>query len=173
MRSKPKLVTGLRRAALAVSLGALALVGTSVLAAADSGPSQHAKGQFDASTNSYSVVADDDLSAIGARFGTTVGDLEKLNKLTADQIEVGQKIKIAAQAGTVAESDGKKPNIMFIMADDIGIMNVGAYHRGLMVGETPNIDRIANEAACSWTITLCRAAPRVGPPSSPGCIRSA
>jgi arylsulfatase len=31
----------------------------------------------------------------------------------------------------------EKPNILFIMGDDIGIMNVGAYHRGLMVGETP------------------------------------
>lgn len=31
----------------------------------------------------------------------------------------------------------KKPNILFIMGDDIGIMNVGAYHQGLMVGETP------------------------------------
>ncbi|MEO8739247.1 MAG: arylsulfatase [Casimicrobiaceae bacterium] len=40
-----------------------------------------------------------------------------------------------------------KPNILFIMGDDIGIMNVGAYHRGLMVGETPNIDRIAQEGA--------------------------
>ncbi|MEO8347229.1 MAG: sulfatase-like hydrolase/transferase, partial [Betaproteobacteria bacterium] len=41
----------------------------------------------------------------------------------------------------------QKPNILFIMGDDIGIMNVGAYHRGLMVGETPNIDRIAQEGA--------------------------
>ena len=40
-----------------------------------------------------------------------------------------------------------KPNILFIMGDDIGIMNVGAYHQGLMVGETPNIDRLANEGA--------------------------
>jgi len=31
------------------------------------------------------------------------------------------------------------------MGDDIGIMNVGAYHQGLMVGETPNIDRLAKE----------------------------
>ena len=42
-------------------------------------------------------------------------------------------------------ASGKKPNILFIMGDDIGIMNVGAYHRGIMVGETPNIDRIAHE----------------------------
>ena len=40
-----------------------------------------------------------------------------------------------------------KPNILFIMGDDIGIMQPGIYHRGLMVGETPNIDRIGNEGA--------------------------
>ena len=40
-----------------------------------------------------------------------------------------------------------KPNILFIMGDDIGWMQPSVYHRGLMVGETPNIDRIANEGA--------------------------
>ena len=40
-----------------------------------------------------------------------------------------------------------KPNIMFIMADDIGWMQVGAYHSGLALGETPNIDRLAKEGA--------------------------
>ncbi len=38
-----------------------------------------------------------------------------------------------------------KPNILLIMADDIGWFNVGAYHRGVMGGATPNIDRIAVE----------------------------
>ena len=33
------------------------------------------------------------------------------------------------------------------MGDDIGIMQPSIYHRGLMVGETPNIDRIGNEGA--------------------------
>ena len=51
----------------------------------------------------------------------------------------------AATEAKEAKPNEAKPNIMFIMADDIGIMNVGAYHRGLMVGETPNIDRIAKE----------------------------
>jgi len=46
-----------------------------------------------------------------------------------------------------AADPSDKPNILFIMGDDIGIMNVGAYHQGLMVGETPNIDRLANEGA--------------------------
>jgi arylsulfatase len=38
-----------------------------------------------------------------------------------------------------------KPNILFIMGDDIGWMQPSIYHRGLMVGETPNIDRIGHE----------------------------
>ena len=44
-------------------------------------------------------------------------------------------------------ADAKKPNILFIMGDDIGWMQPSVYHRGLMVGETPNIDRIAKEGA--------------------------
>src|SRR5262245_53009288 len=41
----------------------------------------------------------------------------------------------------------QKPNILFIMGDDIGWMQPGCYHRGLMVGETPTIDRIGQEGA--------------------------
>ena len=48
---------------------------------------------------------------------------------------------------SLVQAAPKKPNILFIMGDDIGIMNVGAYHQGLMVGETPNIDRLAKEGA--------------------------
>ena len=40
-----------------------------------------------------------------------------------------------------------QPNILFIMGDDIGWMQPSIYHRGLAVGETPNIDRIGNEGA--------------------------
>ena len=39
----------------------------------------------------------------------------------------------------------QKPNIVVIMGDDIGMWNIGAYHRGMMAGRTPNIDRIAAE----------------------------
>ena len=46
-----------------------------------------------------------------------------------------------------AQAPAQKPNIMFIMGDDIGWMQPSIYHRGLMVGETPNIDRIGNEGA--------------------------
>ena len=45
------------------------------------------------------------------------------------------------------QQPAQKPNILFIMGDDIGWMQPSIYHRGLMVGETPNIDRIGNEGA--------------------------
>jgi arylsulfatase len=50
-------------------------------------------------------------------------------------------------AGTPSLAQAQRPNIMFIMGDDIGWMQPGIYHRGLMVGETPNIDKIGNEGA--------------------------
>ena len=46
-----------------------------------------------------------------------------------------------------AQQPAQKPNILFIMGDDIGWMQPSIYHQGLMVGETPNIDRIGNEGA--------------------------
>lgn len=42
---------------------------------------------------------------------------------------------------------GKKPNILFIMGDDIGWFNVSAYNMGMMGYRTPNIDRIGKEGA--------------------------
>ena len=50
-------------------------------------------------------------------------------------------------AATMAQGAEKKPNILFIMGDDIGWMQPSIYHSGLMVGETPNIDRIGREGA--------------------------
>ncbi len=44
-----------------------------------------------------------------------------------------------------ARAQDKKPNILVIMGDDIGIENVSAYSAGLMGYETPNIDRIGRE----------------------------
>ncbi len=47
--------------------------------------------------------------------------------------------------GTAARGSEKQPNIIFIMGDDIGWYNVGAYHQGIMAGRTPNLDRLAAE----------------------------
>jgi Sulfatase len=52
-----------------------------------------------------------------------------------------------AATNAPATAQQPKPNILFIMGDDIGWMQPSIYHRGLMVGETPNIDRIGNEGA--------------------------
>ena len=41
----------------------------------------------------------------------------------------------------------KKPNILVIWGDDIGIANLSCYTHGLMGYRTPNIDRVANLAA--------------------------
>src|SRR5436190_8352157 len=52
---------------------------------------------------------------------------------------------IAALVAVTAKAQDKKPNILVIMGDDIGMWNIGAYHRGLMAGKTPNLDKIAKE----------------------------
>src|SRR5258708_10733264 len=43
------------------------------------------------------------------------------------------------------QAQEKKPNILVIMGDDVGWFNVGAYHRGIMSGKTPNLDKLAAE----------------------------
>jgi len=44
-----------------------------------------------------------------------------------------------------AGKNGKKPNIVVIMGDDVGWFNVGAYHQGIMAGKTPNLDKLASQ----------------------------
>ena len=46
-----------------------------------------------------------------------------------------------------AQAKTDKPNILVIWGDDIGWSNISAYHRGMLGGSTPNIDRIAQEGA--------------------------
>ena len=50
-----------------------------------------------------------------------------------------------ASAQKRAPAQGKKPNILFIMGDDVGWFNIGAYHRGIMSGKTPNLDKLASQ----------------------------
>ena len=54
---------------------------------------------------------------------------------------------IAMTVSAPAAAQQQKPNILVIMADDIGVWNISAYHRGMMGGSTPNIDSIAKEGA--------------------------
>src|SRR5262249_38500569 len=56
----------------------------------------------------------------------------------------------------------QKPNILFIMGDDIGWMQPSIYHQGLMVGETPNIDRIGHEGGKFMDYVAMRSSPSGG-----------
>ena len=80
---------------------------------------------------------------------------------------------IVASAPAGAQQQ-QKPNILFIMGDDIGWMQPSIYHRGLMVGETPNIDKIGQRRRDVHRL-LRRAElhRRDATPSSPACIRCA
>jgi arylsulfatase A-like enzyme len=65
--------------------------------------------------------------------------------LEAAVVIAGFTILAATASANPARPAGSKPNILFIMGDDIGWMQPSIYHRGLMVGETPSIDRIGRE----------------------------
>jgi arylsulfatase A-like enzyme len=57
------------------------------------------------------------------------------------------RVEVAQAQQRPAASSGRKPNILFIMGDDIGWFNISAYNMGVMGYRTPNIDRIGKEGA--------------------------
>ena len=65
----------------------------------------------------------------------------KTGMIAAAGLTLGLALSGAANAQTTV----RPPNIVVIMGDDIGMWNIGAYHRGLMAGRTPNLDKIAKE----------------------------
>lgn len=93
----------------------------------------------------------------------------KLNSETILHLNAGQFIKFASERRLVLNhfvkrvcagflgiaalltaspglcADTRQPNIIFIMGDDIGWFNIGAYHNGMMAGRTPNLDKMAQE----------------------------
>jgi len=62
---------------------------------------------------------------------------------------LGLLISLTVGIAAVAPASGQqqKPNILVIMADDIGYWNISVYNHGMMGYRTPNIDRIAEEGA--------------------------
>ena len=77
----------------------------------------------------------------------TIGDvMKRLNRLGAALLATA--FSVGAPPCFAQQSTSQtKPNILVIMADDIGYWNVSDYNRGMMGYLTPNIDRIANEGA--------------------------
>ena len=45
----------------------------------------------------------------------------------------------------MAKQEQKKPNILILWGDDIGIWNISHFSRGMMGYQTPNIDRVARK----------------------------
>ena len=70
---------------------------------------------------------------LGAGFRKTA-----LAALAVSSFVTGGSAIAHAQAATA-----KPPNILVIMGDDVGWFNIGAYHRGIMSGKTPNLDKLA------------------------------
>ncbi|MCP3391081.1 arylsulfatase [Bradyrhizobium sp. CCGB12] len=87
----------------------------------------------------------------------------------ASALSVGASVRMAqAQQPVPAQPTGRLPNVLAIMADDIGVFNVSAYHHGLMGGRTPNIDRIAGRAAfITGQIPMRTGLTAVGLPGAP------
>jgi arylsulfatase A-like enzyme len=54
-------------------------------------------------------------------------------------------VAVMAMSSPAAAQQQRQPNILVIMGDDVGWFNVGAYHRGMMSGKTPNLDKLASE----------------------------
>jgi arylsulfatase A-like enzyme len=61
------------------------------------------------------------------------------------QSAAGLTVGLAFSGAATAQTAAKPPNIVVVMGDDIGWFNVGAYHRGMMSGKTPNLDKLASE----------------------------
>ena len=82
-------------------------------------------------------------------------ELDRRNILRSGASLLALSVLGAGAAPTVSQAEGAaapnsqaaggKPNIIFIMGDDIGWFNIGAYHRGIMAGRTPNLDKLASE----------------------------
>ena len=64
--------------------------------------------------------------------------LKRLTRLTATAALLA--LPLAAPAALAQTS---KPNILFIMGDDIGFMQPSIYHRGLMVVPSPRLKKHA------------------------------
>src|SRR3954453_22484353 len=63
----------------------------------------------------------------------------------ATAISVVDRTRVAQAQQPAAAPSGRKPNILVIWGDDVGLANVSAYSFGLMGYKTPNIDRVARE----------------------------
>jgi hypothetical protein len=79
--------------------------------------------------------------------GLPTDDLRRRNRLTAaGTLAAALMLGLAASVDMTQAQQPRKPNIVFIMTDDVGWGDLGSYGGGVMRGApTPNLDRIAAE----------------------------
>ncbi len=75
--------------------------------------------------------------------GQTAKEPDCCSEGTSKSVLLAQASAATTTAKAAPASSGKKPNVVFIMGDDVGWFNIGAYHRGMMAGKTPNLDKMA------------------------------
>jgi arylsulfatase A-like enzyme len=68
-----------------------------------------------------------------------------LNSICSAMLLIAIALLSVAVVPTTAQAQQQRPNILFIMGDDIGWFNIGAYHQGIMSGKTPNLDKLASQ----------------------------
>ena len=100
-----------------------------------------AAGQFSAPTRADAASQTWESSGTSEPGESTCAEGAERGLLLASAEEPAVRQQATAQPGT----ERKKPNILVIFGDDIGITNISAYSDGLMGYATPNIDRIAKE----------------------------
>ena len=65
--------------------------------------------------------------------------------LALSALSGGEVVSSAQAQPQTPQASGQRPNILFIMGDDIGWFNLGSYHQGIMASRTPNLDKLASE----------------------------
>ncbi len=91
-----------------------------------------------------------DRSASAADAASPAASAESTQATCSTGVNKGNLLALASPPRTAASraqenAPTKKPNIVTIMSDDVGWFNIGAYHRGIMAGRTPNLDRLASQ----------------------------
>ena len=95
-----------------------------------------------------------------------VGSSSLVAAATLTSQALAQAQKAAPSPAPATPAAGRKPNILVIFGDDIGIPQISAYTMGMMGYRTPNIDRIGREGASSRMRTDSKAAQPAVPPLS-------
>jgi arylsulfatase len=71
--------------------------------------------------------------------------MKMARKLWFGLLAVLVAVAAASLPAAAQQQQQRRPNILVIMGDDVGWFNIGAYHRGIMSGKTPNLDKLASE----------------------------